>query len=348
MVVRVDPTVGASEETVEVWFATVNPYSSAIALRLIDAVPAPSGVSAGCVVRNGTRLMWQVVERELDLYRLTKDGLDRVGTFREWEDPVAAGMVRGSLVFVARSALGVIDLDSVEAKRHERITLVAAIEHRNGDVYSAIAVDGDVDPHGFPSVKVVRETINDAGTLSLLATTDSWPMMEAIGRRRGDALERGDFEPVNYSLVATLNEVVLLRNYFFGRSQLVLRSWTLGTLDLVGDYEVDVENAADVFGGLNAGTAGEEVLAGVSTMNDGAERVRVLHMHSGVVSRESVAPELVPNTPVVIQDIVLFNLGQRMYAVSTQQPSGTNPAFVAIDAFLRAPHVRGEPPPPGT
>ena len=290
LVVRADPTEGSPDPTAEVWFAGVNPSNGAFALRVIDAFPASSGESAGCVVRDGTRLLWRVAKRELRLYGLTEGGLDSVGTYRQWEDPVAAGLARGSLVFVARDALGIIDLESGGAKRHERTTLVAAIDGRNGDVYSILAVDGDADPHGFPPVTLVRETTKADGSLSLLATTEPWPMMESIGERRGPPLDPGDFEAVNYSLALTSNAVVLLRNYFFGRGRLVLRSWNLATLERLGDYQVDVEDTADVLGRLNAGAVGNEVIAGVSKMTDGVGRVRVLHMRDGVVTRESLAP----------------------------------------------------------
>ena len=318
-------------DTLELWFADMSGDDRPDRVHLASASPVPRGRTAGCVVRNGTKLGWHLAGRELVLYRLSLDGLEPLGSYRRWEYPIAAvDFARGVFTVVATDAIGIIDVSTDTVTRHERWTVAAWIEPATGDVYSVRGVEGDADARGIPPVALVREAVLPDGGLRLLASTDPWPAMEQV--EEGSIEEIGS---VDYHLVATGDRVVLVRSHFLGTGRLAITARDKATLGNPRTFGLQMHSSPAQSGVLDAAAVGGQVVLAVPKYSGESIPVRLLQIDAAGGVRALAAPPI-HDGPVLVMDMELLTLGESIYAVATQwfsKSTDESSRPVTIDVF---------------
>ena len=303
-----------SADTLELWFVDVS-AERLNRVQVVSEIPIPPGRSVGCAAGDGRSFAWRLVDRgNLHLQGISRDGLERIPVELpgHWEYPVkAVRLDQQILTFVANDAVGIFDLNAETLARHERWTVAAWIEPGTGDLYSVRSMEAiDEDADGFPPVALTREAVLPDGSLRLLASTDSWPAMQQV--------EDGPIEEIgyiNYSLAATRDEVLLLREHFFGTGRLRVTVRDKATLRDTRTFAVDMRPS--VGGVMDTASVAGQAVAAVPKYSDGSESVRLLHIDPSGRVREFTAPP-VHDGPLTILDFELFDVGQFIYAVATQ------------------------------
>ena len=336
LAVRAESAKAPRTASLEMWFADASANGGA-ALRLVHVLPVPAVRAAGCIVLDATRLTWFRSDRELRVYSLSRDRLGVLATA-----DYSAGYIRsvgasdGLLVFVADEGVGVVSLHTGKTTVHRRFSAAAAYEPGTQHLFSVRSVGGEDDEHGFPALALVKERVTGDGALHEVAKTDSWPMLESIGERQGIPLEANDLELVGYSLVADGAAVILLRNYMLGTRRLSLMTFDAGTLGVVRDEGIDVEDVALFFGELDAVTTGDDVLIGIPRDIDGAMRPGLLRIRAGHGVGEYLEPaHTIDRPPAAVAGVTPFTLGRSIYVVSNRS-IGPNSGWldqVAVDIF---------------
>ena len=341
LAVQAESAKAPREVSLEMWFADASASGGAV-LRLVHVRPGAVR-AAGCIVQDATRLTWFQSDQELDVYSLSHDRFAVLATVDYSEGYIrSVGASDGSLVYVGDAGVGVVSLRTGKTTVHRRFSVAAAYEPETEHLFSVRSVDGELDEHGFPPVALVKERVTGDGILREVARTDPWPMLESIGERQGIPLEADDPEIVAYRLVADRATVMLLRNYIFGTRRLSLRTFDAGTLGVVGDDAIDVEDVAVGFGGLDAVRVGDDVLIGIPKDIDGAMRPGLLRIRTGHDVGEYLDPaHAIDRPPAAVSKITPFALGRSIYVVSIRstRPDDHWLDEVAIDIFEPTPWV---------
>lgn len=330
---------GEQEKTVEQWFLSTsgNDFGR---VEVVSTEPVSRHSLAGCVSADDATIAWRLGDRgALLLYRVSRTGLDPIGEFgRGWSYPVlATSLGQEVMTFVASDAIGILRAEAGTFERHRQQWAVAAwIDAESGDVFSVRAVAGVEGAEGYPPVALTREAVSPDGSLRLLASTDSWLAMEALDDEAAD-------EPgVNYNVVAIGDEVVLMRNQFFGTGRLHATVRGKGALQEKRAFVVGM-GGPDLFDA--SAVAGHVVLAG-PTPNSAAESVRLLHMDLAGRVKESAAVPVFDRS--MILGLEVLHAGSSIYAVATQYVQGEEEGMfsrlITVDVFPVPGDLGGERP----
>lgn len=213
-----------SADTLELWFLDTSEDAGSERLHVVGEEPVPRGFEVGCIVGNGARLAWRFTDRRgLSVSRFSHGGLGMiVAETRTWSGFAvkAATFAQGLLTLVADHGVAIIDVETGTVVGHERWTAAAWIEPGSGDLYSVRSMTAYALEEGFPPVALAREAVLPDGNLQLLASTGSWAAMQPV--ENGNVDELG---PVQYSLGAIDDEILLLRSNVFGTGRLEVQVW---------------------------------------------------------------------------------------------------------------------------
>ena len=319
-------------DTVELWFVDISPDGPSERLRVVSEEPAPHAFPVGCVVANGTKLAWRLVDRgKLLLHRLSLDGLEPIGKELggRWEYPVmAVALHQGAVTFVATDAVGIVDVETGTVGHHERWTAAAWIEPGTGELYSVRSMQTFDDADGFPPVALAREAVLPDGGLRLLASTEPWPAMQPVEEGAVD-----EIGPVDYQLAAMGDEVVLLRSHFLGAGRLQLTAWDK-TLRNNRTFAVDMHDTPRRSGVFDSISVGGQVVVAVPKYSGERVPVRLLYIDPTGVVREYSPPQ---SSDASLQNIRLFNLRGSIYAVASQWAPANSSRPVTVDVFAVQP-----------
>ena len=145
-------------------------------------------------------------------------------------------------------------------------------------------------------------------------------------------VEEGDPDeigPVEYHLVATPDEVLLLRSHYLGKGRLQISAWEKETLRFGRTFSVDIHDSPGRSGVFEAAWIGDQLVLAVPDYPDKRSLVRLLFVDTTGTVRESAAA---PTDVGVLRDIRLFGVGTSIYSVSTQlMPKSSRP--VTVDVF---------------
>ena len=322
----------APSDTLELWFVHVSPDDRSDRLQVVSEEPVREGFPVGCVVANGTKLAWRLVDRgKLLVHRLSRDGLEPIGSepVGRWAYPVkAVALHQGAVTFVATDAVGIIDVEAGTFTRHERWTAAVWIDPGTGDVYSVRSVEGDEDAEGFPPVALAREAVLPDGGLRLLAATRPWPAMDPVEEGAIDEIGH-----VDHQLVPTGDELAVLRSHFLGSGRLAITAWDK-TLRNHRTFAVDMHDTPRQSGVFDSISVGGRLVVAVPKYSGEPAPIRLLYIEPTGAVRESSAP---PADDGTLLDIRLFNLGHFIYAVATQWMPQKSTRPVTVDVFAAQP-----------
>lgn len=316
-------------DTVELWFVDISASQPSARLQVVAKETVREAISISCVVASETKLAWRLVDRgKLQLHRLSRAGLEPITAEfgSRWEYPAKAVVLgHGALAFVANDAIGIVDVEAGTVARHERWTAAAWINPDSGDLYSVREVEGTEDTHGLPPVALVREVVLPDGSLRMLASTESWPAMQPVEEGSPD-----EIGPIEYQLVATPDEVLLLRSHYLGKGHLQISAWEKETLRFGRTFSVDIHDSPGRSGVFEAAWIGDELVLAVPDYPAKRSLVRLLFVDTMGTVRESAAA---PSDVGALLDIGLFGVGTSIYAVSTQWMPQRSSRPVTVDIF---------------
>ena len=263
------------------------------------------------------------------LHRMSHAGLEPLpADLGIWSYPVkVAAILNGFLTVVADSTIGIIDLDAGTVAHHERFTAAAWVEPGAREIYSVRGVDGEPDAHGYPPVALVREAVLPHGELRFLASTPPWPAMQKV--EEGSIDEIGYF--VDYRLIATPNEIMLLRSHFSGRGILRLSIWDKVTLRNQRTLSVRVHDSPGHSGVFDASWVRDRLVLAVPDYSSERAPVRLLYVDTATGAvRDSSAATRHDGT---LLDMGLFNIGSSLYAVAIQSSLDRSSRPLTITTF---------------
>lgn len=312
----------------ELWFVDLS-RDRLDRLEVLDKERVSIGASAGCVIEGETRLAWHLEGGQLALRHLSHSGLGPdISLGGSWEGPAkAAALAEGAVTIVVGNAIGVFDLETETALRHERYWILTGwIDPVTRDVYSIRGAEEAQHDSDLPPVVLARESVLPDGDLRLLAQTDPWTPLELVDRRP-EMETYVAYEVVTTNAGSGPGEALVLRNRLslanpadpdegeglMADSTLYVTVRGKGTLADSGTLALET-------GGLSvmdATVAAGKVVVGGRRYADEPAVVRVLQLDAEGRVQEFAAQH-VHNGPTVVDDLKLFTLGSSVYAVAAQ------------------------------